>query len=234
MAAHLYRYMQFGGGDFSRLKAVVSGHGLNIDGLDEVIAFGETEKRASSKSEYGRIDDLNWASSKTVRNWDDVFAGCDLTNADGLARAHSALKRTESPWNHDQFFEEAIGRVPVGSEAAFIEAVGNTPEFNLYQFRNFLEQAPDAWKGRPATMHAIAGTLKAYCRRYCMEISKNRRYEALPFKTACALAGISESDIVEIVLDAVGETPDLADSNRLFSLVGLLASSCPKMKLLRC
>ena len=56
-----------------------------------------------------------------------------------------------------------------------------------------------------------------------MGITKNRHYEVLPFKTACALAGISEADIVGVVLDAVGEAPDLAHSNRLFSLVGLLA-----------
>lgn len=220
---HLYRYMRFNSGSFSRLKEIASRHSIMMAGLDEVIAFDETKKCSSRKAEYEQFDEPNDALVKPARNWEDVFGGCDLTNADGLSRAYAAFKNTEPPWNHDQFFKEAIRRVPVGYEAAFIEAVGDTPEFDLYHFRSFLEQAPDAWKGRPATTHALARTLKAYCRRYCMGITKNRHYEVLPFKTACTLAGISEADIVRIVLEAVGETPELADSNRLFSLVGLLA-----------
>ena len=56
-----------------------------------------------------------------------------------------------------------------------------------------------------------------------MEITRSRHYEVLPFKKACALTGISVVDIIGVVLDAVGEAPDPADSNRLFSLVGLIA-----------
>jgi hypothetical protein len=56
-----------------------------------------------------------------------------------------------------------------------------------------------------------------------MVIAKSRRYEVLPLKMACDVAGVREADIAEVVLDAVGATPDLADSNRLFSLVSLLA-----------
>ena len=222
VTAHLYRYMQFEGGGFAKLKKVVSQHGMTISWLDEVIACEEKRTASAKKSEYDPLNGTTEASSEPARNWDDVFAGHDLTTAEGLSRAYSAFKNTESPWYHDQFFKEAIQRLPAGSEAGFIKAVGNTPEFDLYHLRNFLEKAPDSWKERPATQHALADTLKAFCRRYCMGISKNRRYEVLPFKTACALAGTSEADLVEIVLDAVGQNPDLADSNRLFSLVGLL------------
>jgi hypothetical protein len=218
--AYLYRYMQFCGADFSRLKEVASQHGLTIAGIDQVIAFEQrNEKAAKSRSEPSYEPD----EAKPARNWDDVFAGCDLTTAAGLSRAYAAFKGGDAPWYHEHFFKEAIRRVPVGSEPAFIEAVGLAPEFALYEFRSFLEQAPEAWKDRPATRQAMASTLKAFGRRYCMGISKNRQYEILPFKTACTLAGISEGEIVGVVLDAIGETPDLADANRLFSLVGLLA-----------
>ncbi|KZK75237.1 MAG: hypothetical protein A3K90_04235 [Pelodictyon luteolum] len=221
--AHLYRYMQFNEGDLSRFKEITSRHNVTIDGLDEVIAFNETKKSAGRREKYEQVDGPNYVLAKSARDWDGVFSGCNLTNADGLSQAFAAFKNTESPWDHDQFFEEAIGRVPVGSEAAFIQAIGNVPELGLYHFRTFLEQVPDAWKDRPSTTRALAFTLKVFCRRYCMEIAKNRYYEVLPFKTAGTLAGMSEVEIVDVVLDAVGEAPDLADSNRLFSLVGLIA-----------
>lgn len=222
-AAHLYRYMRLGGGGFSRFREVASRHGIAIAGLDEVIAF-EEKKAANKKPEGEQIDAPTKTRSKPTRNWDDVFAGCDLTTADGLSQAYAAFKGADLPFYHDQFFYEAVRHLPVGAEPAFIEAVGNTPEFELYHLRNFLEQVPDSWKSRPAIRRAMEATLKAFCRRYCMGISKNRHYEVLPFKTACELAGIREADIVGVVLDAVGETPGLAESGRLFSLVGLLAT----------
>jgi len=221
--AHLYRYMQFGNGDFSKLKEVASRHGMTIPGIDEVVAFEKKRKETEKKSETYRAGRLVETQSEPAVNWDEVFAGSDLTNADGVVRTYAAFKKTEPPFEHDQFFEEAIRRVPVGSEAAFIEAVGNIPDFDLYVFRYFLNQVPDTWKGRPATTHALADTVKALCRRYCMVVAKSRRYEVLPLKMACDVAGMNEADIAEVVLDAVGATPDPADSNRLFSLVGLLA-----------
>jgi len=220
---YLYRYLQFSGGNFSKLKEIISRHSVTIVGLDETVAFYEAEARANRDDEPEQVVERDDITVNPSRNWNDVFAGCNLTTAAGLSRAYAAFKATEVPWYHDQFFKEAIRRVPVGSEADFIEAIGNTPEFDLYHLRNFLEAAPDTWRDRPATAHALSVTLKAFCRRYCMGITKNRHYEVLPFKTACALAGISEAEIVSVVLDAVGQTPDLAGFGRLFSLVGLLA-----------
>lgn len=219
---HLYRYMQFSDESFSRLKEVASRHGVTLAGLDEYVAIEKIKKEASRESEYARGDEPTKGVPKAALNWDHIFAGRDLTKDDALSRSYAAFRNTESPLDHDQFFREAIRRVPIGSEAAFVDTVGNTPEFHLYQVRNFLEQMPDAWKSRPAITQALAATMKAYCRRYCMEINKNRYYEPLPLKKVCSVAGISEADLVGVVLDAVGESPDLADSSRLFSLVGLL------------
>ncbi len=154
--AHLYRYMRFSAGDYSMLKEVASKHNVIIAGLDEVIAFDETIKRSGSRQEYEQTYRPNEVLAKSARIWDDVFYRCDLTNADGLSKAYSAFKSTELPWDHDQFFKEAIGHVPVGSEAAFIQAIGNVPELGLYHFSDFLGAGSDAWKDRPATKRELA------------------------------------------------------------------------------
>ena len=56
-----------------------------------------------------------------------------------------------------------------------------------------------------------------------MEVRKSRYYEIFPFELACSLAGVSQTEIVDVVLAATGETPELIETSRLFSLVGLLA-----------
>src|SRR5438309_11822384 len=109
-------------------------------------------------------------------------------------------------------------RAPVGSEAAFIQATAGTPELNLYSLGYLLAQIPESWKGRPAIVHALADAVKAFCRRYCMKVQKSRYYEVFPFKLAYTLAGLSEADIADVVLSAIGEMPDLIETKRLFSL----------------
>lgn len=108
VTAHLYRYLQFEGGGFGKLKKVASQHGMTISGLDEAVAFEEKRTASAKKSEYDPLNGTSEAPSKPARNWDDVFARCDLTTAEGLSRAYAAFKNTEPPWYHDQFFKEAI------------------------------------------------------------------------------------------------------------------------------
>ena len=57
-----------------------------------------------------------------------------------------------------------------------------------------------------------------------MGITKNRYYEVLPFKLACELAGVPEHELFGVVLSAIGDAPELVGSERLFTLVGILAS----------
>ena len=52
---HLYRYMQFDGGNFSKLQEVTSRHGITVACLDEVIAF-EEKKNSSRKPSNNHVD----------------------------------------------------------------------------------------------------------------------------------------------------------------------------------
>ena len=79
--------------------------------------------------------------------------------------------------NRDQFFAEACRRVMAGTEPDFIAAVGSAPDFDLYDVRDLLEQIPDPWKGRPSVMRSLEATLKAFCRRFCRDVTRNRYYE---------------------------------------------------------
>lgn len=223
----LYRYAQLSistPSTLKRLQQLATKHGITLEGLADAIVSSEGKEAALTKE--GRCDDSapsTAAEASKTRAWNDIFANKNLGTADGLFDAYLAFKGTEPPWSHGDFFGEAMRRVPVGSEANFIEAVASVPEFNLYILRNVLEKIPEGWKGRPAISHAIANVLKILCRRYCMEVRKSRHYEVFPFELACSMAGIGQAELVDVVLAAIGETPDLVETSRLFSLVGLLA-----------
>ena len=221
----LYRYAKFsifGSSALKGIQQVVARHGVRLEGLVETIASSEREE-AARKGEAGHHElALPTADERKSPLWNKIFADKDLGSADGLSRAYLVFRQAEPPWIHEDFFREAMRRVPVGSEAGFIEAIADTPEFDLYGLRAFLKQVPESWKGRPAISDALAKALDVLCRRYCSKVRINRYYEVFPFELACSLANVSRAEIVDVVLAATGETPDLIEANQLFSLIGLL------------
>lgn len=224
----VYRYMTLSQRSVERwreLKHVLDEHGITHPGLDERIAFSEREEQFNKSGENSySINPFAERERKKERDWNAIFDGIDLCIANDISRAYQRLKDFGPPYYYEWFFEEACRRVQIGKEAEFIIAITGVTAFGLYDLRIFIEQLPDNWKSRLAIKSALAQTLKAFCRRFCMEITKSRYYELLPLKTACDLAGIPEGDVVDVVLAAVGEATEVAGASRLFTLVGFLAS----------
>ena len=223
----VYRYMKWEGHSssvWSGLKKVTKKYGLSLPELDTYISFEEKKERTVNQRETDYREKRKITAESPRYDWDEVFFGIDLTTDDGISRAYSAFKSTPVSWNQNQFFTEAFRRVPLGDEAAFIAAFRKNPTFDLYDFRDLLKQIPDAWKGRPSIRRSLETTLKFVCRRFCMDITNNRRYQNLPYELVFMLTGISEAEIGEYVLDAIAESPNFAESDRLFSLLGLLKS----------
>ena len=205
------------------LKTITAKHGLSVPEIHSFVAFSSRHDRTNGEPSLKQQNE--WAAGESPKHeWADIFSENDLTTSDGISRSYEAFRSSSFRSSHDEFLAEAIRRVPAGREAEFVSSMGITSAFGLYDLCALLKQIPDPWKGRPAVKHALSKTLKNYSRRYCMKIDRNRHYEVLPFALACQLTGLSEGDIVEVVLDAIGESPALADSQRLFSMVGLLKS----------
>jgi len=223
----VYRYMtldQQSVGRWRELKSVLAEHGLVPPELDERIALSEREEQFSKSGENSYcINPAAERERKDERDWNAIFDGIDLCVANDISRAYQRFKDLDPPHYHERFFEEACRRVQIGKEAEFITAIADVTDFDLYHLRIFLEQLPENWKSRLAVKPALAQTLKTFCRRFCMAITKSRYYEILPLKTACDLSGIPEGDVVDVVLAAIGEATEVAGASRLFTLVGLLA-----------
>lgn len=220
---YLYRYIWLDEHDSStwrRVNAVATSHGLTLDDIDEITAFSERKERSHQSNDHNFG---NSASPREAeRDWNTAFTGIDLNSSNGISEAYHRFKSSEPPWYADHFFREACKRVVVGQEDKFVRALPEVPQFELYEFRKFLDQLPNDWKQRLAIKSALRDTLRIFCRRYCMEITKSRYYEVLPLSTACELSGFSESDIANIALEAISETTDELTSSRLFTLTGLL------------
>ena len=220
----LFRYARccpLGASMWTRLREVVGTHGLSVSDLDAYVAVAQLEECTASQTPSGHAEPRDDSGK---RHWDEVFVEHDLATADGISGAYAGFRRTPPPFKHERFFAEAILRVPVGAEPDFIVAASDTPVFSLYCYSDLFGQIPEGWRQRPAVQRNLERAVKTVCRRFCMEVSKHRYWDVAPFNDAFRRTGVAEEDIIDVVLDGVGESADPADSDHLFSLVGLLAS----------
>ena len=223
----LYRYMVLSGhgaSTYSELQDVAAGHRLSIPDLKARIAFAERDQQVAPAGSGGVAEDGTSTPDLRTTDWDEIFCGNELTTVDGIARSRTAFRRTDPPWSLEEFFAEAVRRVAAGAEPEFIRAVCGTPDFSLYCLRDLLAEVPEVWRNRPSVMRSLADGIRAVCRRDCMKVAKHRYWQLFPFDGTVAVAGVAEAEVIDVVLDAVGESAEFADAERLFSLVGLLAS----------
>jgi hypothetical protein len=224
----IYRQMTFSyysSETWRRLKDMLSGHGIIVADIDERIAE-ENRRNEARRATERNSQGLGRTAPRVEprRNWGAVFRRVNLAEPNGISIARRRFREGEPPFDQGQFFAQAFSRVPVGKEADFVTALAAVPDFGLYEFRHFLENIPSAWKSRLAVTSAIANTLNTFCRRHCMEITRGRYYEVLPPKLASKLTGVTERDIVDVVLTGIGEATEIGGASRAFALVGLLAS----------
>lgn len=208
---------------WENLKSTAETNQLYSSDIDQFIEFAKHREMSSKKASNSNNNDvLDVGSDHDDKNWDEIFKDLVLHTSNGLSMAYDNFKSSDPPFNHEKFFSELFNRVSIGKEAELIRLFPDLAKFDLYYFRRFLEQVPDAWKSRMAIKSALADTTKKVLSRYCMEITKNRYYQQLPLQTASEISGISELDLIDVVLTSIGEANQIVGSGRLFTLVGLL------------
>jgi hypothetical protein len=213
-----------GSSTWQAIQQTLSIHGLTIPDIDQLIDHAVKREHAPQSGDRYDSGGVPLEERKDTTDWEPVFAGIDLITANGITEAYHRFKSTEVPYYHERFFRQVCHRVPVGGEPALILALQDVPELHLYDLQRFLEQIPDLWKPRPAVRDAIANTLKVFCLRYCMKITKSRYDEIFSLKFASELAGISEDAAMDVVLAGVGSAPDIVGAGRLFAIVSLIAT----------
>jgi hypothetical protein len=213
------------------IKQICASHGLALAEINEFIGIAARRERSTDSNSGNAFSDSREAiKNKHAREWDLVFQDLNLTVAEDVADSYERFRAYDSPYDHDEFFREICRRIPAGSEAEFIEAVGTITSLELYHYRSLLDQIPEGWKSRVSTKPALARLIRSVCRRFCMEITKSGYYQSLPLDLACAVSGLKESELIETVLSAIGEATQIVGASRLFTLVGLLATKLTRVE----
>jgi hypothetical protein len=219
----IFRYFRLHSSSAADLKAFARfarDNNIAEPGLDDALV--EDLQHHTPPGIINQERELSTANlSSSVPNLDDVFDGLEIHTDQGLSEAHRRFQEIPPP--REGFTAELVRRVAVGREVELIQTYVRSALFDLYDHRKFLEQLPDGWKSRLSVQAALKEAVKELCSKFCMEITRSRYYQTLPFTQVAKVAGLSEQELTNVVLDSISQATEEMDSSRLFTLIGLLA-----------
>lgn len=222
LLAHMYKYAALEHVSPDVMKAFSDAYtkeGITPpDTLSELLGLAERKDKEENSHRHGNSDD----TSSPEKNWEQIFLDVDVTRSADLLKAYQEFRAGEPPYTREVFFKETIKRVSAGKEVAFVAALEPLLQMDKYMFRSFSDVYPPEWKTRISVKSAMAALIKSLCRYFSMSIRKSEWYQPFPLKVAAELSGLSEADLVGVILGEIGLSGEISDSDEYFSIVVLL------------
>jgi phosphopantetheinyl transferase (holo-ACP synthase) len=220
------RYTLVEGASVSELEAfegIARQNGWNVEGIERQRYFRErVERRKNDSSRYaGSIEN---PTEREAKDWDTIFSGLDVASPTTVSNCYKEFRSGEPPYYFSKFASEFFERCPTGKEAVSLRTIFSLENMSLYEIRGTLESLPESWKSLRSVKRAMSDIVNAFCRSHFHEISKSRYYQPLPLEEITRITGISSEEVYGVVVDECAQHPDLFGSERLFTLVSLIAS----------
>ena len=183
----------------------------------------------SEHHEVGAIQDNGnslgaGSSEKRRREWDAIFLGLNPESPRSINACHKRFLQGEPSYLFSEFAVQFLERVPVGKEAAALRSLFSAEDVGLVHMRSILEALPEGWKSLHSIERALKEIVEKICRSHFQEISKSRYYQPLPLEFITEISGMSTKEVFWIVVDESSKHPEVFGSQRLLTLVGLIAS----------
>ena len=222
---NVFRYMSLEKHSASKWKKFeqnLAEEGYRFPQIKDLILNSEEEEQRSGHSHYSSTPKTELSEEEDTL-FDSLISGCDLTSAEGIVRAYDRFRSSEMPYYPETFFHSVIKKVKAGKEAEFIKAFGKVAKFEFYELQYLLREMPSHWTQRKGVRIVLASMLKEFCRRHCMNFISGLYYKSIPFKLSRETYGIEDSELTKEVLAGIAETSEYADSEKIFSLIGLIS-----------
>lgn len=221
-----YRYLRvqpWASDAWSELSEVGSAHGLDFPDLDRLIAI--SRKRASKQEE--NTSKAEFSGAKQVRrspDWDAIFQGVELTNADALRSAYAAVRTYDPPYEFGEFFGEAFARVRVGKEPELVCAIAAWPDFGIFELRHLLDALPSPVPRQVSFRSAVRKAVLSACRREPERVQRRGWGALIPFEELDANGLVPDGDVVDATLEGFTAKVHMLDASEFFRMVDPLAA----------
>jgi hypothetical protein len=170
-------------------------------------------------------------------DWDTIFAGADLTTAEGVALAFERGRQAKGFLRMTEVAAQMKARVSPRERAKHLAAVASCDGEPVSWILNSLEQAAAEWSASLAVKGAVADAVRDLLDRRGVEISLFSEPEIDDVAKCSWLLGLSRSRILADLLPVHADQLGAVSAGRLFRLSGRLAedhlSSAQALEVLR-
>ena len=229
---HAKRYTQISGATSKQWKSIANiaaKNGWEDRDLNEHIAQSIRNEELEHRRNRGSLDD-NGSEPDLQKDWDHIFGDLQQISSESIQEAHRKMWEGKPPYYAGPFAEAFFRRVTPGQEEDALEAIFGVSEFTLYDMRGLYEAIPQNWLSRNHIRSTLARITERLCKAFSYDISKPRYYQVLPYELIMHCTGVTEIQIYLWVVEAIAENPLILDSERLFSLVGLIVPTLTKQQ----
>ena len=178
-----------------------------------------TEARTDNNNGFSGTDERS-----EEKDWNRIFYGLQFDDPDTIRICFDRFRDTKPPYYMSEFVARFFERTSSGKEADALKSIFLMKDISLYDTRGILEALPENWRKLQSVTRTLREIIEKVCRTHFYDVAKSRYYQPLPFEFIAEVTGMSTSEIFGIVVDESAKHPDLFGSQRLLTLVGLLAS----------
>ena len=208
---------------WSELCALGETYDLDLPDIHRLIAANRNDE---VKEDEGIAVRRSPSTDRERRSpdWNAIFLGVDLADADALRSAYAAVRTYDPPYEFETFFREAFARASIGREPELVHAIAAWTDFGIYELRSLLDALPQPWPKHVSFRSALREAVLTACRREPARVERRRWYALIPFEKLDADGLVADLDVVRATLEGFTEQADRLGTRDLFQVIDPLAS----------
>lgn len=164
------------------------------------------------------------ARERRSPDWDIIFRGVDLADADSLRSAYAAIRNYDPPYEFEAFFQEAFARVRIGREAELVRACAGSLDFGMFELRYLLDAILSQPLKQVSFQKAVRDAVLSVCCREPERVRRRGWGTLIPFEKLHEEGLVFDWDVVQATLKGFASQMDTLNAGDFFQLVDPLAA----------
>jgi hypothetical protein len=222
-----YRYMRLQyqkRGTWERLNELGEQLDLDLRDIERIALREECEDRAGKSSTRIESAYATATADANASAWKVELDGLQLDDGPALKQAWHRVRLHAWSGTLADFIGEGVSRAGPGRTAAFISAMVDWGDLNIFDVSSILKSVPKALQGLAAVRAAIKAAVLDVCKREPHRVSRRGRWAILPLARLNEDGVVSDEAVVDAMLRGYVDYVEQADASDLFHILDALAT----------
>ncbi len=216
-----YQYLRnqpYDASTWLEIKALADSMVMSLPDLDRLIQTATVKGAGQSKNGTSlSLSEQREGAKKP--DWDEIFNGLDLCDADAVFAARQALDKVDGLSYVHEFYVEGCRRAKLKDIGGYLHAIQSDDEFTVFRFMDVIKHLPERSKKLPAVCSEVKKAALLLATREPNRVGRRGWGNEGPFDRLYAEGMVAERDVASARLKGYLSQLDTLDANDLFHLV---------------